>query len=205
MNCSIGNYGDVHMEGGRSTVIGIETTASFAYELYKEKMDQIRKLEYECEVLVDKYHSEMKGAEMPAQFREDVMDDMFGKDEKRKDFACEFFLKKCFSEGFVERHKIEFVRCWRFGYQKTSFGVVLGIGDYEYEIEVPLPGNIVRKEDKERLVGEVKFRVNKVHKSNKDDFCRTLESVQKYTYDWKKCFEAIEADVERLPAGQEAE
>lgn len=205
MTYSLGKYGEVQVGGVQSTVVGLETTASFAYELYKEKKEQILKLEYECELLVDKYHAEMCKAETPPQFREDVMDDMFGKDGRRKKFAREYFLDKGFSEGFLKRHKVEFVDSWKSGYSHTSFGVILGIGDYEYTIEIPLPGNIRKKEDKERLMGGVKFRVDRLHKSKKNDFCKTMESVRMPTYDWKACFEAIEADVERPPAGQEAE
>ena len=81
------------------------------------------------------------------------------------------------------------------GYSRTAVGVVLGIGDYEYTIEIPLPNNIVKAEDKEVLMGQVKFRVDRLHKSKKDEFVREMEAVQMPTYDWQLCFLAIEAVV----------
>lgn len=205
MTHSLGKYGEMNVGGGESTVVGIETTASFAYELYKEKKEQIRKLEYECEVLVDKYHSEMRRAVIPLVFSQDTLIEMFSKDKKAVKFARERFLEKGFSPDFPKRHKIEFVNYFRYGYNATAIGITLGIGDYEYTIEFPQPQNISDEKDKEYLMGEVKFRVDKLHKSKANDFAREMESVQMPTYDWKKCFEAVEADVERLPAGQEAE
>lgn len=193
------NFGKdtITVSGGKGTNIAFGMTAEYAYKRYLEKKQQIYALEYECELLIDKYHSEMKNAEMPSQFREDVMDDMFGKDKKHQKFARGFFLERGFSEEFLKQHKVEFIRRWKYGYgHPTSFGVVLGIGDYEYTIEIPLPQNIIRKEDKERLMGEVKFRVDRIHKSKTKEFVREMESVQMPTYDWKECFEAIEAVVE---------
>ena len=184
--------------GGKPTTnIVSGTTAERAFKLWLAKRQQIADLEYESKVLVDKYHEEMCHASIPSQFREDVIDDMFGKDEKKSEFARGFFLKQCFTEEFLGKHTIEFNRVVWHGYGRTAAGVVLGIGDYEYTIEVPMPHNIVKDEDKDRLVGMVRFRADRLHKSKKDEFVKTMEAVQMPTYDWKACFKAIEAVVEK--------
>ena len=179
----------------KTTDISFETSANYAYDLYLEKKRQIADLEYECKLLVDKYHSEMCRAPIPMEMCEDLIKEMFGKDEKTKEVARKFLLDKCFTPEFVKTHKIEFSRVGWHGYSRTAVGIVLAIGDYEYTIEIPLPQNILKEEDKERLMGRVKFRVDRIHKSKLKEFGKVMESVQKPTYEWKKCFEAIENDV----------
>lgn len=180
---------------GDVTNISFGTTADSAYGLYLAKKKKIADLEYECELLIDKYHSEMKRANIPLRFSKDNLLDMFSKDKKTVKFAREHFLEKGFSPDFPEEHKIEFVNYSLHGYHATAIGVVLGIGDYEYTIEFPQPQNIRDEKDKERLMGEVKFRVDRIHKSKLKEFVKEMESVQMPTYDWKECFNAIEAIV----------
>lgn len=183
---------------GEMTNIAFCTTARYAYERYLEKKKMIDDLEYECELLVNKYHSEMQMANIPYQFSENHLRDMFTSSkefEKIRKCAREMFLEKGFSEEFLKKNKVEFVRLEFLGYNRTAIVVVLGIGDYEYTIKFPQPKNIWSDEDKERLVGEVQFRVDRIHKSKKDEFVRSMESVQMPTYDWKECFEAIETIV----------
>lgn len=190
-NCEIQVDGEV-------TDIAFCTTAQYAYERYLEKKKQIHDLEYECSLLINKYHSEMNRANIPYLFSENHVNDMFSKDEEHAKYrkaARELFLEKGFSPDFLKNHKVEFVRSEFDGYNHTAVGVVLVIGDYEYTIKFPQPKNIWSDEDKERLVGEVQFRVNRIHKSKADDFIRSMESVQMPTYDWKQCFEAIETIV----------
>ena len=92
---------------------------------------------------------------------------------------------------------MEFITHEVHGYGRTAIGIVLAIGDYQYTVEIPLPNNIVKPEDKERLMGQVKFRVDRIHKSKTKEFVKEMESVQMPTYDWKECFKAIEAIVEK--------
>lgn len=195
------NMGKYEIETqGEVTNIAFGITADYAYERYCAKKKMIADLEYECELLVNKYHSEMQMANIPYQFSENHLRDMFTSSkefEKIRKCAREMFLEKGFSEEFLKKNKVEFVRLKFLGYNRTAIGVVLGIGDYEYTIEFPQPQNILNKEVKERLMGNVKFRVDRLHKSKKDEFIKEMESVQMPTYDWKKCFEAIEADVEK--------
>ena len=147
----------------------------------------------------------MRRASIPMVMYEDHIMEMFGKDKRKKEDARKFFLDICFTPEFVKTHKIEFARVEWHGYNRTAAGIVLAIGDYEYTIEIPLPQNIRDEEDQKSLMGEVKFRVDRSPKSKRNEFVKEMESVQMPTYDWKKCFEAIEAGVERLQAGQEAE
>lgn len=184
-NCEIEVEGEV-------TNIALGTTADYAYTLWQAKKKQIADLEYECEILVDKYHAEMGRSHMPPLFREDILDDMFGKDKELCRLSRKHFLTQCFSEGFLKKHKVEFVTHEVHGYGRTAMGIVLAIGDYQYTVEIPLPNNIVKPKDKERLMGQVKFRVDRIHKSKLNEFVKEMESVQMPTYDWKKCFEAIE-------------
>ncbi len=180
-----------------NTNIALGTTADYAYTSWLAKKKQIADLEYECDLLLDKYHAEMCRSHIPPQFREDILDDMFGKDKGLSRLSRKHFLTLCFSEGFLKKHKVEFVTHEVHGYGRTAIGIVLAIGDYQYTIEIPIPKNIVKHKDKERLMGQVKFRVDRIHKSKKDEFCRQMESVQMPTYDWKACFKAIEAIVEK--------
>ena len=197
MTYNMGNY-EIETQG-EVTNIAFGITADYAYELYCAKKKMIADLEYECELLMDKYHAEMKRANIPFCFGEPYIKDMFGENKKKSSVKAtrDIFLEKCFSSDFPKKHKIEFVKYSRHGYHSTAIGITLGIGDYEYTIEFPQPQNILDKEVKERLMGWVKFRVDKIHKSKKDEFIKEMEPVQMPTYDWKKCFEAIEADVEK--------
>ena len=188
----------VTISDGEVTNIAFGTTADYAYERYLAKKRQIADLEYECGILVDKYHAEMRKAKIPFLFSETHLKDMFDK-EKKSAFVKttrEMFLEKGFSKGFLKKHKVKFVTSSTHGYSATAVGVVLGIDDYEYTIEFPQPRNIRDEKDKEQLMGEVKFRVDRLHKSKINEFVRTMEPVQMPTYDWKKCFEAIERTVE---------
>jgi hypothetical protein len=81
------------------------------------------------------------------------------------------------------------------GYGRTAVGIVLAIGAYEYTIEIPLPENIRDGKDKDALMGNVKFRVDRIHKSKLKEFVKEMEPVQMPTYDWKECFKAIETIV----------
>lgn len=177
------------------TNVAFGTTAERAYEMYLSKRKQIYDLEYECDLLVDKYHDEMRRACIPMHFSEGLLEESFDKNKKKSGFAREHFLSHCFSKEFLKGHKVEFVKYEVHGYGRTAIGIVLGIGDYQYTVEIPLPNNIVKPEDKERLMGQVKFRVDRIHKSNLNEFVKTMEPVQMPTYDWKECFEAIETIV----------
>ena len=190
-NCEVKVYEEM-------TNIAFCTTARYAYERYLEKKKMIDDLKYECELLVNKYHSEMQMANIPYQFSENHLRDMFTSSkefEKIRKCAREMFLEKGFSEEFLKKNKVEFVRLEFLGYNRTAIGVVLGIGDYEYTIKFPQPKNIYTDEDREGLMGKVQFHVDRVHNSKKDEFIKEMESVQMPTYDWKKCFEAIETIV----------
>lgn len=178
-----------------STNILLGTSAEYAYKLYCDKMEQIRVLEYECEMLVDKYHSEMRLANIPAHFREDFLEDMFSKNNERRKWARDFFLEQCFYKAFLSKNKVEFDTLEWNGYNRTAAGVRMAIGNYLYTVEIPIPANLNDPKDKKCLVGRVKFRVDRIPKSKKSDFVRVLEPVIMPTYDWKACFEAIEKSV----------
>lgn len=199
MTYDMGNY-EIETQG-EVTDIAFGTTADYAYRRYLAKKKMIADLEYECELLIDKYHSEMQRANIPYQFSENHINDMFLEPKynkkKLRDSARELFLEKGFSPEFLKNHKVEFVRMEFGGYHHTWIGVVLGIGDFEYAVKLPQPKNIWSDKDKERLVGEVQFRVDRIHKSKLNEFVKEWEAVQMPTYDWKKCFEAIEKDVEK--------
>lgn len=189
------DYKIIGLDSEQITNVAFGTTAERAYEMYLSKKKQIYDLEYECELLIDKYHSEMRRASIPMWMREDLILDIFGTDEKKQEFARKFLLDKFFTPEFRKRHLIEFSRVEWHGYGRTAAGIVLAIGDYEYTVEIPLPQNIIDGKDKDALIGQVKFRVDRIHKSTQDDFVREMESVQMPTYDWKECFKAIEAIV----------
>ena len=178
------------------TNIAFGTEAQRAVDLYDAKQKLIFDLKFECKLLVEKYHAEMKRAYIPAWFREDMIWEMFGEDGKKRKFARQGFLEKGFSKDFLKKHKVNLVSAYHVGQTRTSTGVDLEIGAYRYSIEFPQPGNVVRDEDKEGRFGELKFRVDRIHKSKKDEFIKEMESVQMPTYDWKACFEAIEKIVE---------
>ena len=183
------------------TDISSGTKAQYVYDLYCAKRKMLADLKFECDLLVDKYHSEMKNAHIPLEFEARMLVQMFCKDKKDKDaiaatkFARQRFLERGFSKDFIKKHNIRFISYAVHGYSRIAIGVVLGIGNYRYTIQFPLPKNIYKDEDKETLVGDVKFRVDRLHKSKENEFVKYMEVVCMPTYDWKKCFEAIEADV----------
>ena len=178
-----------------NTNIVVGTTAPYAYNRYLAKKRQIEELKYECDILVDKYYSEMNKANIPFQFNERALSSLFDKNKKIYKIARQCFLEQCFSDVFLKKFPIKFLDYQRHGYGRTAFTVILGIGDYHYFIEIPLPSNINDKDDKKRLMGQVMFRADKIHKSKKDAFFKEMESVQMPTYDWKECFNKIEEDV----------
>ena len=171
------------------------TTAEQAYKLFLDKKQQIATLEYECDLLVDKYHSEMCKAVIPLQLDIDFIADMFDSDANKRNSSRKLFLNFAFSQNFLDNHNIEFIGCTYHGYRKTAIGITLAIGDYEYTIECPVPKNIYHYEDKKLLVGQVKFRVDRIHKSQTKNLVRVNEVVQFPTYNWKLCFDAIEKKV----------
>ena len=182
------------------TDISFGTKADYVYDLYRAKRKMLADLKFECDLLVDKYFSEIKGGCIPFEFREQSLKDMFSKDKERAKITAEtrkLFLERGFYKAFIKKHKVEFVEYHIHGYSRTAIGVVLGIGDYRYTIEFPLPENINKVEDKERLMGDVKYRVDRIPKSKKDDFMKYMEPVCPPTYDWKRCFEAIEKIVNK--------
>ena len=155
------------------TDIAVGTSARYAYELYNEKRRQIDALEYECRLLIDKYHSEMCNAHIPPQFRQDIINEKKKKNDKDiSRLARNHFLKLVFSEDFLKEHDLD--------------------GDYYYSVEIPCPQKSIKDETKARLMGQVKFRADRILKSKWDEFVKEWEAVQMPTYDWKKCFEAIE-------------
>jgi hypothetical protein len=180
---------------GEVTNIALGTTANHAYTLWLAKQKQIADLEYECDILVDKYHAEMKRADIPLIFSKDNLLNMFSKNKKMVKFARKHFLEKGFSPDFPKEHKIEFVDYSLHGYYDTAISIKLNIGDYEYTIEFPQPWNIRDEKDKKLLMGQVKFRVDRIHKSKLKEFVKEMEPVQMPTYDWKECFMAIETIV----------
>ena len=180
------------------TDVTFGTTANYAYKLYLDKIRQIDDLKYECDLLIDKYHAEMCNSHIPPWFRENILDDLFSTDKDLCKVAREHFLSVCFTDKFLKKSKVEFLHQNFHGWEKTAIGIVLGIGDYEYTVEIPIPKNIKGSKEKERLMGQVKFRADKIHKSKKDDFVKMPEVVQMPTYDWKKCFDAIEEDVKSM-------
>ena len=188
----------IEFDNDNNTNIAFGTTADYAYTLWLAKKKQIADLEYECELLKDKYFREIKNASISYMFQEQHIKDMFSKDEgarKLRDAARELFLENGFSPDFLKAHKVEFVNYNSHGYTGTAMGVVLGIGDYEYTMEFPQPQNIRDEKDKKLLMGQVKFRVDRIHKSKLNEFVKQMEPVQMPTYDWKECFKAIETIV----------
>lgn len=189
---------DWQMDFGKApTNIAIGTSAERAYALYSAKNAQIANLEFECGLLVDRYFAEMSRARIPAQFRMAIVEDLFSKDKGRCKLARDYFLSECFSGDFLKKFKVKFDGLAWSGYDRTAAGITMEIGDYLYTIEIPMPQNIVSPESQRMLMGEVKFRADRIHKSKKHECVKELESVQMPTYDWKQCFEAIEADVEK--------
>ena len=109
--------GDCEIEvKGEVTNVAFGTTADYAYRQYLAKKKMIDDLEYECELLIDKYHSEMKRADIPFMFSKDNLLAMFSKDKKAVKFARELFLEKGFSPEFLKTHKVEFKTFTRHGY-----------------------------------------------------------------------------------------
>lgn len=178
------------------TDISFGTKAKYVYDLYLAKRKMLDDIKFECGLLVDKYFSEIKSGHIPLEFKEQFLKDLFSEDKKKAKFTKNLFLKRGFSADFIKNHKIDFVDYEVHGYSQTAIGVVIGIGDYNYTIQFPCPNNIIKDDDKKMLMGDVKFRVDRLHKSKVNEFMKNLESVCMPTYDWKRCFEAIEKVVE---------
>lgn len=187
-----------------STNIICGTTAQYAYDMYRAKMEQIDHLKYECELLQDKYFSEMRRSNIPFVLRQDIIEDLFAEDKSKRRFARKHFSEMCFSNVFLKKHKVVFKEKVYTGNMKTAIQIHLAFGDYEYSIEVPCPENIMEGRDKENLVGRVKFRVDKLHNSQLKKHFREWVAVQMPTYDWKECFDAIEADVDKEESAKNA-
>lgn len=181
--------------GVNNTNIVVGTTAPYAYNLYLAKRRQIEELEYECDLLIDKYHAEMCNANIPPQFAEGLLDSLFDENEETRRLARKHFLELCFSDEFLKKFEVEFVNHMKHGYGRTACTVILCIGDYDYSVEIPLPKNINKKDDKTRLVGQVQFRVDRLLKAKREEFFKVPEPVQMPTYDWKECFTKIEDKV----------
>ena len=180
------------------TDVTFGTTANYAYKRYLDKIRQIDDLKYECDLLIDKYHAEMCNSHIPPWFAENLLDSLFDENEETSRLARKHFLELCFSDEFLKKFEVEFVSHMIHGYGRTAFTVILCIGDYDYSVEIPLPKNIKSEKDKTRLVGQVKFQVARLLKSKREEFFKEMESVQMPTYDWKKCFDAIEEDVKSM-------
>lgn len=182
---------------GEVTNIAFGTTADSAYGLYLAKKKKIADLEYECELLVDKYHSEMCHSHIPPQFRQDIIEDLFAKDKSISNAARTLFLTLVFSDDFLQKHSIVFKELMWQGYERTGAVIMLDIDgcDYYYSVEIPCPNNIKKDVTRKSLMGKVKFRVDRIAKSKWENHVKVWEAVMMPTYDWKKCFEAIEVDV----------
>lgn len=180
-----------------STNIVSGTSVQQTYELYLDMKNQIAELEDNCNLLVDKYHYEMCHTHIPCQFAEDSLYSLFNKNEETCKLARKHFLELCFSSEFLVKFNVDFVQFAHHGYTDTAISIILSIGNHLYSVEIPIPKNIYLVEDKTRLMGKVKFRVDRLHKSEKDKFVKKWTSIQMPTYDWKECFEAIEADAEK--------
>ena len=184
------------MNTDTNTDITQGTTAEYAYEIYQSKQNKIAELEYECGLLVDRYFAELGRGCIPCFLQQEFVAAMFGDDECKRKAARAMFLKSVFSEEFLSKHKVDFVRLEYVGYEKLADSIVISIGDYEYTIVCPCPQNFFKESHRIAYMGKVKFRVDRIHKSHKNDFVRKLESVRMPTYDWRQCFEAIEMIVE---------
>lgn len=185
--------------------VTVGTAACRAYELYLAARREIEDLEYQCGLLVDNYHSEMQRADIPAWLCESWIEAMFSDDAADRDTARREFLDRCFSEDFRASHDVKPVELCYMGHSRTFVEVRFEIGEYLYNVEVPLPDNIRSPEDKARLMGRVMFRADKLPMSEAASFCKEWRMVQPPTYDWKACFSAIEKDcVECEQAGGDA-
>ena len=180
-----------------STDISLGTSANTAYELYVQKQREIRNLEFERDLLINKYHDEMKKAIIPSELTEIYIVGMFDDSNKTSQSSRrKYFLEKVFSEDFLKKHKIDFIRYTFCGYSRYAVIIALGIGNHEYCIECPLPLNIASFQDCKMLMGEVKYRADRICKSQANSLIREMESVCPPTYDWTACFAAIERAVE---------
>lgn len=173
-------------------IVTTGTSAEYAYELYISKKEEINRLKYECNLLIDKYHSEMCKINLPFVFSEASLEELFSSDDDVRNISRKEFLDFCFSEDFLKKNEVDFVGKVSHGYGRTAITIEMGIGDYLYEVEIPIPENIVNDKDKEVLMGRVMFRADRMHKSKKNNFVRNLELVHKPTYNWKECFKSIE-------------
>jgi len=188
---------DLYCDESEHGDVTIGTTARKAYELYLSARRKIEDLEYQCGLLVDNYHSEMQRANIPGWLRACRLDAMFSDDATARDAARREFLECCFSRDFRASHDVKPVELRYMGYSHTSAEVCLEIGEYLYNVEVPLPENIRSPKDKARLMGRVMFRADKLPRSEAASFCKKWAPVQPPTYGWKACFSAIEEDCRR--------
>ena len=69
---------------------------------------------------MDKYHREMRKTNIPFEFSEQNLIDMFSKDASVVEIARKFFLKKGFSGDFIGKHDIEFISFAFYGYLHTA-------------------------------------------------------------------------------------
>lgn len=172
------------------------TSAAKAFELYCKKLEMIESINYECKLLIDKYHEEMCNAQIPFIFSEEFLTDMFSKEESECKSARAIFLHKCFSEGFLKNHQVDIVCIEWHGYDSHAASINLRIGDFFYSVEIPIPKNIIEDDAKKNLVGKVKFRADRLHCEKVTALWQVYKAIQFPTYDWKACFSAIEKNVE---------
>ena len=112
-------------DGVNNTNIVIGTTALYADNHDLSKLRQIEELEYERDLLIDKYYAEMCNAHIPPWFREDILDDLFSMDKDICSLARKHFLKMCFTDEFLKKFKIEFIEIRKHGYGRTAATVML--------------------------------------------------------------------------------
>jgi len=173
-------------------IVTTGTSAEYAYDLYVSKQKEMDRIMYECKLLIDKYHSEMCKIDLPFVFKEASLRELFSSDYDVRNLSRKAFLDFCFSEDFLKKNNVDFVHQIIHGYSQTARTIEMGIGEYLYSVEIPIPKNIVDDKDKEFLMGRVKFRADRLLKSHANDFCKQWEAVQMPTYNWKQCFKAIE-------------
>lgn len=174
-----------------STNITGGTCAEIAYKRWQAKKQAIKELEWESELLMEKYFSEMRKACIPAELKAEFIEKMFA-DPKKKTYT-KLFLAKVFTEGFLKSHKVEPIRYVLCGNDAHSIGIILRIEDYEYHIICPQPQNVPYPHTD--LMGQHKYRVDYIHTSKANDFIKTMTLLVSPTYDWKECFVTIEKRV----------
>ena len=68
----------------------------------------------------------------------------------------------------------------------------LGIGNDLYSVTIPMPHNVTTDSERNRLAGRMKFCAERIDKEKSPYSLPCHKLLQEPTYDWKKCFEAIE-------------